>query len=245
MPLRTLVAVALLALLSACATTETINKTPEARFQEGEDLFASKHYEDAIAEWKRVKESYANPELTAQAELKIADAQFLNESYIEAAASYEDFRKFHPKHPKAPYALFRLAMCNYKQIGGVDTDQTPVKNTVTLLESFLDQYPKDEYAAEAREKLQECRMKQLQHELYVARFYLRTEKFQAAIKRLEEALTRFPGAPLNDETLYYLGQAYIRAGEKRKGREALNRLSTEYPNSPHIEDARKFMDKYY
>lgn len=243
---RATIAVACLLALAACATTAPEPKKPaDTLFREGEEFYATKHYEDAIAQWKKVKESFSTPELTAQAELKIADAQFDNESYIEAAASYEEFRKFHPKHPMAPYALYRLALCNYKQMGTIDTDQTAVKNTVNLFESFLQQYPNDERAAEARQKLQECRARQLRYEIYVGRFYLRTDKYQSAIKRLSRALTLSPDSPENDETLYYLGQAYIRSGDKEKGRETFNQLFKQFPSSTYIGDARKVMDKYY
>ena len=231
-------------LLAGCASTPPVKSASEY-FKDGEEAFSSKNYEDAIGYWKKVKESYFNPELTTMAELKIADAQYANKSFIEAAASYEEFRKLHPKHEKAPYALFRMAMCQFQQITGIDTDQTPVSNAVSLFTQFLKTYPTSEYAKEAKEKLDEAVATQVRHEIYVGRFYLRTEKYQAAIKRLEGALARFPSSSVQDETLLYLGEAYISAGDKPKGRETLDRLSREYPASPYLDDARKFMEKHY
>ena len=71
---------AALAMLAACASTPTVTKSAQVNFQEGEAAYASGHYEDAITSWKKVKESYSSPELTAQAELKIADAHFQNKA---------------------------------------------------------------------------------------------------------------------------------------------------------------------
>ncbi len=244
MPFRTIVCICLLALLAGCATTKSAATTPEAQFKEGETLYAARHYEDAIAQWKKVKEGNAPPELTAQVELKIADAQFANKNYIEAASAYEDFRKLHPTNEKTPYALYRLGLCYYNQISGIDTEQTPVKNAVTMFESFLSQHPTSEYAADARAKLEDCRDKQLQYEIYVGRFYLRTEKYQAAIKRLEEALLQFPKAPRHDETLFCLEEAYLRKGDKKKGEETFTRLFTEFPTSKYIVEARKLLKKF-
>jgi outer membrane protein assembly factor BamD len=238
-------AAACLLALAACATTEPAKKDAETYYKEAEEFYANKHYEDAIAQWKKVKETFSSPELTAMADIKIADAQFDNESYIEAAASYEDFRKFHPKHALAPYALYRQGLCNYRQITGIDTDQTPVKNAFTILESFLREYPDDPHAGEVREKLEDCRTKLLQHEIYVGKFYLRTEKYPAAIKRFEEALVQYPNSAFQDETLLYLGKAYMLAGDKVKSREAFNRLSNSFPNSKHIKEAAEFMEKHY
>ena len=246
MSLRNFLYIALMPLvLSGCATTTTPRgTTPEALFQEGEDLYAGKHYEDAIVRWKKVKEGVTAPELVAQADLKIADAQFADKNYIEAAAEYENFRKLHPNHEHAPYALYKLGLSYYNQITGIDTEQTPVKNAVTMFETFLKQYSSSEFVAEVRAKLEDCRVKQLQYEIYVGRFYLRTEHYQAAIKRLEEALVQYPTAKINDETLLYLGEAYLWSGNKKKGQEALNRLLSEYGTSKYVAEAKKQLAKY-
>ena len=242
---RTLCAAACLLALAGCATFQVpANQSAEAAYKAGEEFYAKKHYTEAIAEWKRVKESSYSPELTSLAELNIADAQFDDEKYIEAAASYEDFRKLHPNHEKAAYALYRLGLCNFKQITGIDTDQTPVKNSATYFESFLKQYPTSEYAGDVRAKLEMCRTKMVQYENYVGRFYVRTEKYPAAIKRLEETLARFPKTPAQDETLLYLGEAYTLSGDKAKGKETFDRLAREFPASPHLAEAAKFMKKH-
>lgn len=231
-------------LLQGCATPQ-MNKPPEVMFKEGEQFFQDGSYEDAIAQWKRVKESYQSPELTARAEIGIADAYFLNNDFIESAAAYEDFRKLHPSHPRAGYALYRQGMSYYNQIHRIDTDQTPVKNAVSTFESYLKTYQGGEHAVEVQEKIQDCRDKQLQYEIYVGRFYLRTEKYPAAIGRFEEALKTFTDLPRRDELLYYLGRAYLEGGQKSKGREVYGRLFKEFPASRYVEDANKVMDSYF
>ena len=234
-----------LLILAGCASTSPVQKSAETFFAEGEEFYASRNYEEAIEQWKKVKESYFSPELTTRAELKIADAQFDSGNYIEAAASYEDFRKLHPTHEKAPYALYRLGLCYYNQITGIDTDQTPVTNALLTFQSFLRQYPSSEYAADVRQRIELCETKQFQYEIYVGRFYLRTEKYAAAIQRLEEALGRFPRNPYGDEALLYLGQAYLLSGQKTKGRETFVRLTNDYSSSRFIEKAKEFLDKNY
>lgn len=218
------------ALLQGCATTKP-SGPPDVMFKEGEQSFQKGNYEDAIAQWKKVKESYQSPELSARAEINIADAYFLNKDYIEAAAAYEDFRKLHPKHERAGYALYRQAMSHYNQIHSIDTDQTPVKNSLVTFQSYLAQYPGGEHTAEVTEKIRDCRDKQLQYEIYVGRFYLKTDKYTAAIGRFEAALMAFPELPRCDEVLYYLGKSYQDAGQQSKAREAFERLVKEFPSS--------------
>jgi outer membrane protein assembly factor BamD len=230
-----------LALAAGCATDQVVKKSPEASFKEADELSAKGHYDEAIVQWKKVKESYRSPEVTATAELKIADAYFAKEGWIEAAAAYEDFRKLHPKNDKAPYALYRMALSHYNQIEKIDTDQTPVKNAATSLEMFLKQYPQSEYVKDATDKLALCRLKMAQYELYVGRFYFRTEKYVSAVGRLEEILKKYPTAPIMDETLYYLGASYLQMGEMAKGKAALNRLVKEFPASLFTHKARTLL----
>lgn len=231
-------------LLQGCATPQ-LNKPTDVLYKEGEQFYQNGNYEDAIAQWKKVKESYQSPELTTRAELGIADSYFLNKDYIESAAAYEDFRKLHPNHPKAAFALYRQGLSYYNQINRIDTDQTPVKNSLAIFDTYLKLYPEGENLVEVREKIRDCRDKQLQYEIYVGRFYLKTDAYKAAIGRFEEALKSFPDQARRDEVLFNLGRAYLENGEKSKGREFFGRLSREFPASPFISDANKAMDSFF
>ena len=245
MPFRVILCCCLWACLAGCATTSKLNKSPEANFREGEAFYQNKKYEDAIASWKKVKEyGTGSAELRAMVDLRVADAQFANKNYIEAGSSYESFRKFHPDNEKAPYALFRMGLCNYNQITGIDTDQTAVTNAVEAFKSFLRQYPSSEYADEVREKLADCIIKQVQYEIYIGRFYLRFGKYKAAAKRLEECLGRYPQSPILDEALFYLEKAYFFNGEKEKGKITYDRLLIRFPTSKYLKDAEKYVKKY-
>jgi outer membrane protein assembly factor BamD len=213
----------------------------ETSFLRGEKLYAREKYEKAAETWRKVKEGNTSPLLRTVAELRVADALFQDGNYIEAAAEYENFRKLHPKNPKAPYALYMLGVSNYNQVEKIDIDQTPLKNAVTVFETFLQEYPNTEMAKKAREKLAECRAKQAAHEIYVGRFYYRTDKYGAAIGRFKEAVEKYPGAPVNDEALYLMGDSYLRTGEKGKGRETMARLVKEYPESRFVKKAKKVL----
>lgn len=230
-----------LPLFSGCATTPKADPSAEDLYRQGEAAFNKSRYEEAINQWKKVKEQFPEPELMAKAEIGIANAYFLNHDYIEAGAAYEDFRKLHPTHELAQFALYRQALSSYNLITGIDTDQTPTRNALTLFETFVKQHPKSEYIAKVQEKIADCRGKLAQYEIYVGRFYYRTDAYTAAIGRLEGALANFPDYTGHDETLYYLGKAALEAKQNDKAQAALTRLIREYPSSPYLGDARKLL----
>lgn len=237
------VLLAIVTLASSCATDTGKKTPPETSFKQGEKLFAKKKYEAATESWRKVKESNTSPLLKTVVELRIADALFNDRNYIEAAAEYENFRKLHPKHPKAAYALYMLALSNFKQIEKIDTDHAPMGVAATLFESFSKEYPNDALAKNAAEKLAECHAKQAAYEVYVGRFYYRTDKYASAIGRLKNSLELYPKTPVNDEALFLLGNAYFKTGEKAKGNETLTQLVKEYPKSQFADKAKKLISR--
>lgn len=239
---KVLLAAAVLLQLHGCAEVK-LNKPIEQLYKDGEVSFDNGKYEDALVQWRRVKESFPPPDLAARTEINIADAYFLHKEYIEAAAEYDNFRKMHPSHELAGYALFGQGLSNFMQIKGIDTDQTPVKNALAIFESYVKLYPNGANILDVKEKIRACRDKQLQYELYVGGYYLRTDSIPAAIGRLEGALYSFSDLPRSDETLYYLGQAYLAGGQKPKGRDVLARLLKEYPASKLAPDAKRVIDR--
>jgi outer membrane protein assembly factor BamD len=243
MSAKNILLIGLFVAAAGCSNNSSIKKPPETYFSEGQKLYAKGKNEAAIEKWKQVKESFSSPILSTAAELMIADAQFDDKNYIEAAASYEGFRKLHPNSEKADYALYKQGLSHYNQISKIDTDQTPLKNSIADFELFAKEYPKSEYIGKVREKLESCRVMQCEYEIYVGRFYYRTEKYTSAISRLNEALEKFPASPVNDEALYYLGQAYLETGNKAKAKEALQRLIKDFKTSKHAAEARKLLDK--
>lgn len=230
-----------LTMLPGCASAPKAEKSAAELYQDGEAAFNKSSYERAIELWKQVRESFPEPELASKAEIGIANAYFLNKDYIEASVAYEDFRKLHPAHDLAQFALYRQALSSYNLITGIDTDQTPTKNALALFESFARQYPKSEYQAKAQEKIADCRGKLAQYEIYVGRFYYRTDNYKAAAARLELALADFPDYTGHDETLLYLGKSYLETKQLEKMRAVLGRLVREYPASKYLGDARSLL----
>ena len=239
----TLILIFAIAFIQGCATTPKKEYTAAELYSQGEASFNKSRYADAIERWKKVKEEFPDPELAAKAEIGIANSYFLNNDFIEAGAAYEDFRKMHPTHDLAQFALYRQSICSFNLITGIDTDHTPTKNALTLFENFVKQYPKSQYVAKVQEKIADCRGKLAQYEIYVGRFYYRTDYYTAAIGRFEWALKNFPDYGKHDETLFYLGKSALEVRDNDKMSAAFTRLIREYPNSSYIGEARKLLAK--
>jgi outer membrane protein assembly factor BamD len=236
----------LLILLSAC--NPTIVPPPRSAdhyFKEGESFFEQHRYDDAVASWKKVRDSYYSPDLNKLAELKIAEAQYLANNYEEAAASYAAFLKEHPRDERLADVLYFQGMSYYKQMLSKDRDQTATANALATFRRLTQEYPADPRIEEVSYLIQRSRNRLAEHEVYVGRFYLRTGQYQAAINRLKGILEDFPNYYYRDEAFYYLGTAYLKLEQKKEAAEAFNTLFEQFPNSKYVLESQKILEKNY
>ncbi len=230
--------------LSACGGTKVKPQTSaEKYFQEGEDYFESNLYDDAIASWEKVRDTFYSPELSMLAELKIAEAYYISKRYEEAAIAFQDFLKQHPNDFRAATILYRMGLSYYQQILSPDRDQTSTKNALHSFQELARRFPNDPQAQEAGDLVQRCRTRLAEHEVYVGKFYLKRKQYQPAIDRLEGILETFPDYYYRDEAYFYLGSAYLKINQQDKVKDIFNRLVEELPGSDYIEDAQELLEK--
>lgn len=232
-------------LASACAPTRVPPpKTAQSYFAEGENFYEKGLYEEAVASWEKVRESYHSPELTTLAEMKIAEAHFRAEHYAEAATAYEDFLKQHPDHEQTPEILYQLGMSYYHQMLAVDRDQTATRNALATFETLGKRFPDHPRSKEIRPFIQTILDNLAAHELYVGEFYLRTDNSQAAIRRLEGLFRTYPNYYSRDKAFFLLGQAYLKAGREKEAKQTFNTLYRDFPGSEYIIPAQRILEKH-
>ena len=237
-----------LCLLFMTACSSSIVPPPrsaEILMSEGETFFAENRYDDAIAAWEKVRERYVSPEMNALAELKIAEAHFLAERYIEAAVAYEAYLKAHPDDPNSANVLYNLGVSYHQEMLSPERDQTTTKNALSAFKTFLARYPTDprrpvveKYIAEEEDAL-------AGHELHIGSYYQKKGANTAAIARLEPLVTAYPNFSRRDELYFILGSAYLHNDKRELAAENFNRLYKEYPQSPYTHKAQKLLEQKF
>ena len=119
------------------------------------------------------------------------------ERYAEAVVLYQEFEERHPTNEAIPYVMYQKAMSGYNRI---DTDrQRRLRGHTSrfrALRNCLRAFPDSPYRQEARARIAAANEFLVNHEFYVVKFYLRTEKYLEAETRLKYLLAMYPDAKI-------------------------------------------------
>jgi outer membrane protein assembly factor BamD len=192
-----------LLVLFSCASDPPKGDTEaEVLFKEALQLKDDEHYIQATARLNDLKNRFPYSYYATPAELLLADILFLQENYIDAAASYLVFKDFHPKHKKIPYVIYRIAESFFMQVPDTyDRDLSAAHEAIRYYNIILMNYVQSEYAKEANKKINTCKKMILSKEQYIADFYFKTEVYEAALWRYQYILKNFKNKKLTKHSM--------------------------------------------
>ena len=175
------------------------SRSAELLYTEALDLFDDQDCAEAEPKFQDVRRKFPYSSFADLAELHIADCQFIQGNHAEAAVLFEQFSKAHPTHEDAHYAAYKRGLCFYEMIPSDifilppphERDQSATRDARTALQSFLKTYKESPWRERAKEILSEVVDALVQHEIYVAEFYLNRDDRQAAAVRLENVRVNF------------------------------------------------------
>lgn len=254
--------------LSACDKPEprtALSYTADAKraYDEAMEEFRSHNWVESQALFREVKRKYHYSKYAKLAELRIADADFEQEKYGEAIRGYRQFVHDHRSDvEEVAYARSRIAEAQYRQIGesfllptADERDQAVILDAFRELKGFVHDYPNSKETEHIRELLADVTARLMRHELYVARFYLARDNFEAAVLRIQYAMRNFAGGPqlrgpsigdeldsgLEAEALLLLGEVYLKMRKYGDARDSFQALVREYPRSPLVVPANNYL----
>ncbi|GAB4569630.1 MAG: hypothetical protein Tsb0020_23940 [Haliangiales bacterium] len=238
--------------LLGCSTAPTgvanYAATAQQNYNKGLAELEEKDWIAAAKYFSFVKARFPYSKYAVLAELRIADAEFGAEHYLQAIDNYKLFTRFHPTHRMVTngYAPFRVGESYMKMLPddmwilppSYEKDQSASYDAERELRTFIKKYPDSTYRERAEEMLVEIHTRLAAHEWYVAEFYWKRDKPMGAVLRLRRLLDRYAGTRYDGDALWLLGQAYVEVKMPARARQAWQRLIDEHPDHARIDDAR-------
>jgi len=213
--------------------------------------FADRDWDEAVAYADFVRIRFPFSRYAVEAELLVARAEFAQGNYLTAQDGFKQFYKLHPthKHVLNGWCAYMAAVSAYMNAPEgfallpphYQRDQAQLQEALVELAYFFDHYSGSPLEGNALKLRDEIKRRLLEHELYVARFYLDREAPEAAIGRLESAHKHYAGIGLDAEVLFLLGLTYLRMNEIELARSTFSELQTQHPRHHHGRQAGLYL----
>lgn len=234
-------------LLAGCSTdpkAEGATATAERLYREAKDDMDAGSYERAIKGFERVEGLAAGTVLAQQAQLDTAYLQWRTDERASALSTVERFIKLNPSSPALDYALYLRGIINFNDNVGLfgnlmgqspaERDQRASRDAYQAFKQLVDQFPDSSYTPDARLRMDYIVNSLADHELHVARYYLRRGAYVAAANRARQAVTDYQQTPATEEALALLVQSYDKLQLTTLRDDAARVLKQNFPGSRFI-----------
>ncbi len=189
-------------LIAGCVHEELkLTSSPDVLYQKAVKAVEESKFDDAKRYVEFIRTEYPFSPFAIEAELLEADSLFKQENYRAAIDAYGNFEDLHPFHEKAPYAMYRRGLSNFNLVDSSDRDMSTAKEAAKVFDQFVKSNPKSPLLKEAQEKLFETVNLLAEHEMYVAKYYMKKGEYRAALGRLRVLIDIYPDSASRDEAL--------------------------------------------
>jgi len=214
-------------------------------------------YKEAVEAMKkgnylRASEKFSEAELilpkiefSSKALLMSSYCLYLINFYEDATVNLERFISQYPADKNLAYAQYLIAITLYEQILDEKKDIEPLVKAKKKIEFFLKDFPNTEYALDLKFKLDLVNNQLAAKEMYIAKYYIKTQKWIPAINRLKFIVSDFSKTVFVEEALHRLVEVYYRIGLPEEAKVAAAILGYNYNSSEWYEQSYKILNKSY
>jgi len=207
-------------------------------FNEGDMLFAAKKFNEAEI-------LYPQSEWAPRSILMAAYSYYYHDYYFDAISELERFIKKHPEHERINYAHFLLAICYYEQIVDEKKDIEPLLNAQKEFKFIIKNYPDSDFALDAKFKLDLTNDVLASKEIFLGRYYLKREKWIAAINRFKYVVEHYDTTAYIEESLHRLVEVHYKLGLIDEAKKYANLLGYNYQSSDWYKASYAILNKDY
>ena len=240
-------------LLVSCSKEEKISIIEEANVEaqmieafeigyeeliNGDTLYAAKKFNEAEL-------LYPQSQWAPKAALMAGYTYYADNYYGDAIFEIERYLKTYPSHKNVDYGYFLLAMCYYETIIDEKRDLEPLLKAKRKFEFVMNNFPNTDFSMDAKFKLDLISDKLAAKQMYIAKHYLKKEKWIAAINRYKNIIEDYSTTIYVEEALHRLVEIHYRIGLKQESEKYAKLLGYNYQSSKWYKESYKVFNKDY
>jgi outer membrane protein assembly factor BamD len=219
---------------------EIINNYKEAykALNDGDPFFASKKFLEAEL-------LFPQSQWASRSALMASYSYYLQNYYSEALSNLERYLITYPNDKDIAYAHYLIAICYYEEIEDEKRDSRPLINAAEKFEFIVNNFPKTDFAIDAKFKLELIRDILASKEMYIGRHYLKQKKWIAAINRFKHVINEYDQTIFTEEALHRLVELNYNLGLLEESKKYANTLGYNYQSSKWYDKTYKIFNEDY
>lgn len=196
------------------------------------------HYTQASEALTNLRVFYPTGRYAEQALLDLMYVQFEAGEYENAIASAEQFIRLYPRNPQVSYAYYVRGVANMQGSSGglnfvrlnqAQRDVSYLKVAFANFQELITKYPNSPYAADAAQRMLYIYNQIAEHELTIAKWYIKREAYVAAANRARWVFQYFPQSESTPEAIAILAYTNQKLGLTDLAQRYKTLLQINYP----------------
>ena len=208
------------------------------QLEKGDALYASRKFDEAEI-------LFPQSIWATKASLMSAYALYSQNYYDDAIFNLERHIKNYPKDKDLVYAHYLIAICYFEQLYDERKDLKPLVKAREKFEHILKKYPNTDYAIDAKWKMGLIVDQMAAKEMYIGRYYMKMEKWIAAINRFKFVVKYYDTTVYIEEALHRLVEIYYKIGLVEDAQKVAATLGYNYGSGEWYKNSYRIFNKSY
>tara|TARA_Y200000002_G_scaffold383092_1_gene403154 strand:+ start:4593 stop:5408 length:816 start_codon:yes stop_codon:yes gene_type:complete len=239
-----------LVFFSSCSKKDPIYEPtskldPYALYQEGMSAFDKNDFFFASKKFSEAELNFDKIELAAKSSIMSSFCLYSINFYNEAIDNLKTYLKNYPADKNVIYARYLIAIIYFEQISDEKKDLDPLIKAKSEIEFFIKKYPDTDYSIDLKFKKDLILNQLAAKEIYVAKFYISTQKWIPAINRLKIIVKDYDKTIFIEEALHRLVEIHYHLGLEDEAKKYAQILGYNYNSSEWFKQSYKILNKNY
>ena len=214
-------------------------------YREGLESLDDNDYYHSAQKFLEAELLFPQSEWAPKASLMAAYAFYIDGYYDDAIFQLNQFIKTYPKNSRISYANYLEAMSYYSKIVDEKKDLNPLIKSKKKFEYIIETYPESDFALDSSFKLDLIHETLASKEMYIAKHYIKKQKWIAAINRLKYIIDEYQTTIFVEEAIHRLVEIHYKIGLEEEAKKYASLLGYNYTSSNWYEESYKIFNRKY
>ena len=194
--------------------------------------YKNNKYQDAVELFEEVEKNYSfNTEWASKSLLMRAYIYYEVSKYVQSLEVLKKFKTRYAGNKNMDYVEYLMAICLFEQINIIPLSQENTLLAERQFKKIILNYPTSNYAEDAKFKLDLIQDQLAGKEMYVARYYIKRNKWGPALIRLNRIVKEYETTIYIEEALHRLVEIHYKLGNIPVARRYASILGYNYNDS--------------